>query len=137
MIIFLVYITILNIPGLNLSFIDTGKNVVVSKIPDQVHSANSIVLVILNGPKSLEVTSELHNRISKSHTDRILTAGNRISIMFYGKILKFEVKSLETNDKEINIENNFSRLNIEDRHEFYRTSESTKWTLYRYVYYFN
>lgn len=107
----------------------------VSKIPSHLHSANRVTLVILNGPKSLEITSELQNRISKSHTDRILTEGNRISIMFYGKILKFEVKSVETSDKEINIENHFSRLNISissDGHEFYRTSGSTKWIMYRY-----
>ncbi|XP_018571693.1 spermatogenesis-associated protein 5 [Anoplophora glabripennis] len=117
--------------GLDLSFEEVGKNVVVSKVSGHICSASRITLIVLNGPKSLEITSELYNRVSKSYTDRIFTVGNKISVMFYGKILKFEVKSIETSEKEINLENNFSRLCIEDQHEFYRTSEATKWTVYR------
>ncbi|KAJ8931196.1 hypothetical protein NQ314_015919 [Rhamnusium bicolor] len=117
--------------GLDLSFTEINKTVLVSKIPSEIFLANYITLVILNGPKSLEITSELYNRISKSYMNRILTVGNKISMMFYGKNLKFEVKSIETRESKSNLSNNFSKLTVQDKYEFYMTSESTKWRLFR------
>ncbi|KAJ8976502.1 hypothetical protein NQ317_018446 [Molorchus minor] len=108
-----------------------GKSVTVAKIPSEILHAGTITLLILNAPKSLEVTGELYTRISKLHLDHVLTLGNKLSIMFYGKLLKFEVKSIETRDIYANLETDFSKLRICDKHNLYKVYEHTKWNLYR------
>lgn len=79
----------------------------------------------------LEFNTELYNRISRSHIGHIFTIGNKISIMFYGKNLKFEIKSIE-HHKNTSIESSFEKINLEEnQHEFFKIDENTKWNLYR------
>lgn len=79
----------------------------------------------------LEVNTELYNRISRSHIGHIITIGNKISIMFYGKKLKFEIKSIEPH-KNASIESNFQKINLEEnKHEFFKIDGNTKWNVYR------
>lgn len=82
----------------------------------------------------LEFNTELNNRISKSHIGHIVTTGNKICVMFYGKNLIFEIKSI---NKEciMDLEINLKKLTIEQQEiAFFRINESTKWSLFRYVY---
>lgn len=79
-----------------------------------------------------EFNAELYNRISRSHIDHILTTGNKISIMFYGKNLKFEIKSIEPTKNTLTFESSFQSMSLEEQtYEFFKINENTKWTLYR------
>lgn len=80
----------------------------------------------------LEFNTELYNRISRSHIGHILTIGNKISIRFYGKILKFEIKSIEPHENTLNFESSFQNMSLEEqKNEFCKVNENTKWNLYR------
>lgn len=95
--------------------------------------AKNIQLVILNGPKMLEINNELYNRISKSHNGCIVTIGNKISIMFYGKNIIFKIKSINK-EYVMDLESNLKEMIIEDqKYEFFKINETTKWNLFRYV----
>ncbi|KAJ8951028.1 hypothetical protein NQ318_006413 [Aromia moschata] len=118
--------------SLDLNFMGfTGKQVAVSGVPSKICSASSVSLILLNAQKSLEVTQELYNRLCKSFVNQILTVGNRLNFMFYGKILKFEITAIGVNDSETNIENDFSKLRIDNNVKFYKVDKSTKWNIYR------
>nr|XP_023012999.1 spermatogenesis-associated protein 5 [Leptinotarsa decemlineata] len=118
--------------GLEVSSFGINQIVAVSKLPNHLNSANTITIVALNGPKSMEITSELYNRISKSYEGRFITIGNVINVMFYGKQLKFKVESIKAKNTNCNdLYNNFSRMTIEEIYEFAEVRSDTKWVLYR------
>lgn len=118
--------------GLDLSFWANNSIVQVFKAPDNIKIAESIHLVILNAPKILEINSELNNRISKSYNGHILFVGNIISLMYYGKMLKFEIKTIESSTKESKLETQFEAMNLKNEGpEIFRTNEITQWKLYR------
>lgn len=86
----------------------------------------------MNGPKILDFNSELYNRISKSHIGHILTIGNQISIMFYGTVIKFEVKSVKTKESESDLKTSFEKMKVEDQdYKFFKINENTKWRLFK------
>ncbi|CAH1159359.1 unnamed protein product [Phaedon cochleariae] len=120
--------------GLDLSLFSINQKVIVSKLSSEPRKASCVTLVTLNGPKSLEFSSELYNRISKSHESRILSLGNQIGSMFYGKLLRFEIKSIEVTEASNNqndLNTNFDRLCIEQPDEVFEVTSHTKWKLYR------
>lgn len=103
----------------------------VSKVP-YIKLAKSVQIVVLNCTKILELNSELYNRISKSHSGHILTVGNKIYIMFYGKVLKFEIKSIEAEKGDSDLEVAFQQLHFKDEnYQFFKITDSTKWKIYR------
>uniref|UniRef100_A0A6P7FJ83 ATPase family protein 2 homolog n=1 Tax=Diabrotica virgifera virgifera TaxID=50390 RepID=A0A6P7FJ83_DIAVI len=116
--------------GLELSNFKEEQKVLVKKVIQPVPEATFVTLVITNGPKSLEMAPELYNRISRTYEDRILTKGNIISVMFYGKELRFEVRSLDFGG-EPDIVNDFSKLAIGNQQQFLKISSKTKWTCYK------
>lgn len=81
----------------------------------------------------LEFNNELYNRISKSHNGCIVTVGNKISIMFYGKNIIFEVKSINK-EYGMDLESKLKKMTIdEQKFDFFKINETTKWNLFRYV----
>lgn len=101
-------------------------------MPSQVSNASFITLVALNAPKPLEISTELCNRLTKTFEGRFLTVSNKIGIMFYGKMLKFEVTAISDSGSQDSLEDNFNNLLVNDAHIFYRATETTKWRIYRY-----
>lgn len=80
----------------------------------------------------LELNTELCNRISKSHIGHILTTGNKISIMFYGKVIKFEIKLIKGEEMDVNLADSFKNINLDKEDlELYKIDESTKWKIYK------
>lgn len=118
--------------GIQTSVADINKYVKVFKMTKNIKFADIVHLVVLNGPKMMEINSELCNRISKSYTDSILTIGNEISIMFYGRIIKLILKAIHTSGSEC-LEIKLEKMDIEE--QFYKINEKTKWKLYRYEWY--
>ncbi|RZC40441.1 spermatogenesis-associated protein 5 [Asbolus verrucosus] len=114
--------------ALELSRGEVSSSVVVSTMPENHPEASKISVVILNGPKSLEINPELSNRLHKAHNDKFYCVGNRISMMYFGKILKFEIKLIETKPSQ-ELEENFRQLKI-DGHNFFKTTNKTMWKLF-------
>lgn len=110
-----------------------NSDVRVLKLGQNIPEANAVCLVILNAPKTLEITSELQHRIHKAHIDQYFTIGNKISIMYFGKILKFEIKSIESNTEssEDYLEEQFTNLSLDKQNLFFKTTEKTSWKLFR------
>lgn len=98
----------------------------VSKAPQDTPEAYRVTIVVLNKPKSLELISELSNRIQKSLIDKLFCVSNRFSIMYFGKDLIFEIKLIETE----HLADNFENLNI-SRNPFYKMTNKTVWKLFR------
>ncbi|XP_056640032.1 ribosome biogenesis protein SPATA5-like isoform X1 [Diorhabda sublineata] len=119
--------------ALDIGSLKINERVAVKRLPIPVSEATSISLLIINRPKSLDITPELYNRLSKTYENKIITKGNFISVMFYGKELKFEVKTLESsNDRDdSDLTNYFSELCIGDQQPFYKVTSKTKWTCFK------
>lgn len=76
----------------------------VSKLDQTItKQAKQITLVALNAPKTLQLTSELNLRLKKLHLNRFVTEGNKLSCIFYGKILEFTVKKIQETEPNIPI----------------------------------
>lgn len=117
--------------GLELSFVQSNQQVMVKQLKLPLQEASFVSLTILNAPKSLELTPELHNRLSRCCDNKFLTTGNKIKVMFYGKELIFEIKSIESSIE--NVENCFDKMAIGDRrkYEFYKIVSKTKWKCFK------
>lgn len=97
-----------------------------------IRTASRIYLVVLNGSKVLDLSSEIVNRIHKSYLQRILLPGNRISIMYYGKSLLFEVKLIEPSEKD-DLEGSLKELSINEEYtSCFKVDEKTNWKLFKY-----
>ncbi|EFA02694.2 Transitional endoplasmic reticulum ATPase TER94-like Protein [Tribolium castaneum] len=104
---------------------EVNQNVKVSTIPEQLSEAYRVTLVALNKPKSLEFTPELTNRLQKTFVEKIFCVNNRLSLMFFGKVLMFEIKSIESEQ----LADDFGNLTIKGSH-FYKITTKTSWTLF-------
>jgi hypothetical protein len=111
---------------------EINSNVKVSTVSQDLPEASKISVVILNGPKFLDITTELTNRIQNAHSDKLYCVGNRISIMYFGKNLKFEIKTIETSSDNL-VEEHFKNLTIEE-HIFYRITNKTMWRMFGCVF---
>lgn len=127
----LIFIHNYNYAGLKQICGEINDFVQVSKVASNLKVASSIQL-ILGGPQRLDFNTELYNRISKSHIGHILTKENQISIMFYGKMLKFKIKGITSRETISDLEDSFKNINFdENSYEFYKINESTKWQIYK------
>lgn len=100
--------------------------------------AHQISLIILTGAKNIEISAELQNRLQKLYLNKYLAKGNKISIIFYGKMLSFEIKNVEqfANDVNINVLSNLTmKINAlsteSNKHIFYKITNKTTWNIYR------
>lgn len=98
--------------------------------PKLIREAAEISVVVINGPKSLEINSELNNRLSKSYVSYYFTPGNYISIMYYGNLLKFQIKYISERLTEA-VEDIFDNISILDDIKFYLVGNQTKWKIYK------
>lgn len=99
-----------------------------------IKDAKLITLVLLGSKKSIELSSELHTRIHKLYIERLLAVGNKISIIFFGKPMKFEIKAIQCDNTVDNgLVKEFADLNIYEK-DFFRVTSCTKFILFRYVY---
>ncbi|KAK9872122.1 hypothetical protein WA026_016174 [Henosepilachna vigintioctopunctata] len=93
-----------------------------------VKDAQSINVVSLGAAKSINFDQVLVNRLSNTFRGSILGLDTKVSIFYFGKILKFVVKSIKA--ERNSLEKEFESLSIsEDR--FYRITKETNWFLYR------
>lgn len=116
--------------AIDLTFGKTGIKIMVTSITDHVHAAKRIHLAGLNIPKSLEITSELSNRMHRTNVGKILMQGNKISLMYYGKLLVYDVHCVETDD--MSVEDGMKNLSLENTStSFYKVTEQTTWKLFK------
>lgn len=100
------------------------------RVPNNVLSARKFNVVALNASKRIEINSEISNRLHKSYLNKLLTVGNKINILYYGKVLTFEIKHIEPFENESLVEN-LERLSIEKKAMFYKVVDKTSWTVFK------
>ncbi|ERL91220.1 hypothetical protein D910_08557 [Dendroctonus ponderosae] len=88
--------------------------------------ASQVSVVLLNGPKSMEIGPELNSRICKTYEDRYVTNNSIIHLMFYGTKLQFEVKLIE----QSNICQMLEGLSVGAHRKFYLVDDKTKWKIF-------
>lgn len=91
--------------------------------------AVEVSVVLLNGPKTLELTSELSNRLSKSYEHRYIVLNNVVDVMFYGTRLKFEVKAVSHKTKSLELQ--MEKLTLTETKQFYLIEPHTKWKIFK------
>lgn len=122
-----------NVLGLNVAFPRQNINVSVGQLKYPIRKASRIYLVVLNGSKVLDLSPEIVNRIHKSYLQKILIQGNRMSIMYYGKSLLFEVKLIEPDEND-NLEDSLKELSLNDQYtSCFEVCEKTSWKLFKLV----
>lgn len=116
--------------GLNLIRLQSESLVTVANIKSNVRNASLITLVLLDSKKYMELTTELHTRIHKLYHSRLLAVGNRIEIMFFGKVLRFEIKEIQSEKSDSGgLVNEFCELTIYDD-TFFKVTNTTKFILF-------
>lgn len=91
--------------------------------------AVEVFVVLLSGPKTLELTSELSNRLSKSYESRYIVVGNVVDVMFYGTRLKFEIQAVS--HKSDSLEHHMEKLTLAETNQFYLIEPHTKWKIFK------
>ncbi|KAK9744285.1 AAA+ lid domain [Popillia japonica] len=115
---------------LNLIRLQSESLVTVANIKSNVRNASLITLVLLDSKKYMELTTELHTRIHKLYHSRLLAVGNRIEIMFFGKVLRFEIKEIQSEKSDSGgLVNEFCELTIYDD-TFFKVTNTTKFILF-------
>ncbi|KAF5275487.1 hypothetical protein FQA39_LY18642 [Lamprigera yunnana] len=109
--------------GLELTF---GKQckVTVSKVTT-TKAACRIIVIALN---KIEITSNLMNRLHKLHLDRLLMVGNKISLLYFGRLLYFKVQLIQCFQLETNLQTLMEECNIDV--SFYGVTENTSWSIF-------
>lgn len=104
----------------------------VSPLAGCVRNAKRILLTGLNTPKLFDVSNELSNRIHKSNLGKVLTKGNKISLIYYGKLLLYEVYDIEKDDTS-SVEDELENLSLENKTQtcFCEVTERTSWRLFK------
>lgn len=109
-----------------------------NKLRETKCKAHQVSVIVLTGAKNLDISPELQNRLQKLFLNKYLTTGNRISIIFYGKTLSFEVKNIEhiIDDIDVNevscLAEKISNLSTESSKQiFYKITDKTMWNIYR------
>lgn len=105
------------------------KHASVSKLDNNLKPASLVTVILLNGPKALEINPDLINRISKNFIGKILKTENKVNLMYFGKILKFQIKSIEARQQDDLVES-FNKLQLKES-EFFTINEKTKWKMYK------
>lgn len=85
--------------------------------------------MLLSGPKTLELTAELSNRLSKSYEGRYIVPDSVVDVMFYGTRLKFEVKAVS--HKTDSLELHMEKLALTETEQFYLIEPHTKWKIFK------
>ncbi|KAK0076858.1 hypothetical protein PV325_004760 [Microctonus aethiopoides] len=98
-----------------------------------LHPKQIIVKYISKLPMPPNFISQLKKRQHLA-INQVLTVGNRISLPYYGRIVKLKVLKILEDDEEYspsdNIEEEFEKMNLSDEiPKFYKPDFSTKWTL--------
>lgn len=110
-----------------------------SEIPE----ANQISVIIVNSSKNIEISPELQNRLQKFYLNKYVTCGNKLSLMFYGKRLIFEVKSIQNFEQKLtnhckggitSLEEKLKQLSTNYTDCFYRITDKTNWSIFRCLY---
>ncbi|KAF2899331.1 hypothetical protein ILUMI_06845 [Ignelater luminosus] len=126
--------------GLDSSFEgEKDIDVCISKIMSPVIEAQRVLLIGINF-KNKELFPDLSNRIQRFYLNRLLTEGNQILIMYYGKMFKFEVKLIKSTEEKSSkgsesLEDRFNELALKDDHQFYKVIKNTKFYIFKYVSY--
>lgn len=115
--------------GLELTGMKMNENVKLHALPP-TKIASKVYLTVLNAPKTFEISQEFQNRIQNSFQNQIITNGNTLPLMFYGKILKLRVNSIDSNCESDILTTELNKLSIDD--QFYSIASSTLWTLFKY-----
>lgn len=122
------------ITAIDTIFGKTGIKIKLLPVTGDVLTAKRIFLSGLNTPKLFEISKELNNRIHKSNIDKILIKGNKISVIYYGKQLLYEVSHIEADDSDLQLEDGLRNLSLENKksaYAFFKVTESTIWKLFK------
>ncbi|KAF7270399.1 hypothetical protein GWI33_016633 [Rhynchophorus ferrugineus] len=90
--------------------------------------ASQLSVIILNAPKSLEIHAELNKRLLKCFKEHYVKAGNYLTLMYYGNLLKLQVKNVSSNSCIID---KINELSVSDSDKFYLIDNHTKWKVYK------
>lgn len=111
--------------------------VALSAVRDGILEAFQISVVLTNNAKNIEISNEMQNRLNKLYVNTYLTVGSKLSVMFYGKKLIFEVKSINSTEKELKtdyltkLEEGIANLSTNVSQAFYKVTEKSFWNLFR------
>ncbi|XP_017776347.1 PREDICTED: spermatogenesis-associated protein 5 [Nicrophorus vespilloides] len=116
--------------GMDVSKLDGNNAVTVAGISSQkIKDANVIQLLILNAPRILEISNELLNRLRKSYTDKLVVRENNLSILFYGKQLKFQIKSVSAQNEDFEEDFN-EKLTLDEC--LFKITKKTTFEIFKY-----
>lgn len=107
--------------ALELSFGSCNLPVTVQKLCANPGSAEIIYLKNID-LISLNNTTELITRLHKSYLNKLLVRGNKIDVLYYGKIISFLVEEIKP--KELNLVEQINEINLNDK--FFKIEENTK-----------
>ncbi|XP_045478768.1 putative cell division cycle ATPase [Harmonia axyridis] len=99
----------------------------VTKLTQYTKDALVITLKSIGRLKTTEITPEIEKRLCYIFKRTILTNGNKISIFYFGRLLKFSIKEVKSENSDP--VTNFDNLNLSDT--FYEVTENTKWVLFK------
>ncbi|XP_022906319.2 ATPase family gene 2 protein homolog A [Onthophagus taurus] len=118
--------------AMDLLELKSNSIVSVSKI-NPIFDANTVTLILLNNQKSFVLCTELQTRISKSYAHKVIAKNNLITIVFYGRLLRFVVKSIQCDPIQF-IEAELGEMCLEhDTNSlvFYQITEKTQFKLFK------
>ncbi|XP_044749372.1 ATPase family protein 2 homolog isoform X2 [Coccinella septempunctata] len=117
-------------PVLDLYFgnIKNYPNVSVTKLNTKnLLEAQQIILISKGLPKTTEITQDIQKRLTQVYKGTLLTTGNKISIFYYGKNLKFLIKEVTRENRDLETE--LRDMTISDT--FYEVTQKTKWIIFK------
>ncbi|XP_018327434.1 spermatogenesis-associated protein 5 [Agrilus planipennis] len=90
--------------------------------------AKEITIIPINN-LNIQISPELINRIQNIYLNKLLTVGNTINVLFFGKTIHFKI--VHINSFESTIEDEFKKLSIvENTSVFFNVCNKTKWKLF-------
>lgn len=126
--------------GLEGSPFSVNSTINVTNMRTPVLEAKEITVVSKTNLKSIDFLSQIATRLHRSYINKLLTNTNVISILFYGKSIKFEIKTIESSDIECSefsatsgsLEGCFTDLSINVASTgFHKVVEATRWKLFK------
>ncbi|KAL1505404.1 hypothetical protein ABEB36_004977 [Hypothenemus hampei] len=100
----------------------------VAKLNQAVNlQATQLDVLLVKGPKNIQLSEELNKRLSNAYADQYVTKDSLVHLMFYGTELKFQIKRINKKNNELC--ENLQQLSINDT-KFYLITCSTKWKIF-------
>ncbi|KAK5644226.1 hypothetical protein RI129_008071 [Pyrocoelia pectoralis] len=112
--------------GLERTF-EINSKVKVEKFDHNQKPAQQIILKPLTN-SNIEFTHDARMRIHKAHLNHFLTKGNRVTVLYFGTFLIFEVIDI-TFKPAANLDEQFEDISLAP--QFFQVVENTSWSIFR------